>query len=162
MPDLAPPISDSPNDAPNGLHAAKVDDKGRLKLPVKFQEYLAKFAEKKLYITSIDEQTGQIYDIATWRENRKLFNKHPDPKRASRVSFLADVYGDDGEVDAQGRLLLPVELRRLLGCENQTVRLRAFRGHIEILNDALYQQRKLEAGRSPREDADEMYLAGMQ
>ncbi len=65
-------------------------------------------------------------------------------------------------MDAQGRILLPVELRRLLEIENQNVKLRAFKGHIEILNERVYQSRKNDPARNAKEDADALFRAGMQ
>ncbi|MSV29115.1 MAG: hypothetical protein EXQ52_10295 [Bryobacterales bacterium] len=162
VPDQPVQTTQEPIEPPNGLYNARVDDKGRLKLPSGFQEFFGALAEKKLYITTVDEEVGQIYPIAVWRLNRKLFNDLPDPARAARVSFLADEYGADSEMDAQGRILLPVELRRLLEIENQNVKLRAFKGHIEILNERVYQGRKNDPARNAKEDADALFRAGMQ
>jgi len=46
------------------MYPARVDDKGRLKLPVGFQQYFAGLQEKKLFVTSLDRRIGQIYSIA--------------------------------------------------------------------------------------------------
>ena len=43
----APPL-----EPPRGIYPARLDDKGRLKLPVQFQQYLAAFPEKKLFVAS--------------------------------------------------------------------------------------------------------------
>src|SRR5258705_9013214 len=105
------------------MYPARVDDKGRLKLPVCFQEYFSALTEKKLFVTSLDRRIGQIYPIAVWRENKKFLNDHrQNPKAASRISFNADDMGADSEMDGQGRVLLPPEMRRELGIENESVR----------------------------------------
>ena len=44
------------NEPPNGMYPARVDDKGRLKLPVGFQEYISGLPEKKLFVTSLDRR----------------------------------------------------------------------------------------------------------
>ena len=41
---------------------------------------------------------------------------------------------------SQGRLVIPAALRKTLGIEDQTVRLRVFRGYIEILSERMYQE----------------------
>ncbi len=162
MADQVVPTIQEPVEPPNGLYNARVDEKGRLKLPAGFQEFFGALPEKKLYITTVDEEVGQIYPISVWRVNRKLFNELDDPARAARVSFLADEYGGDSEMDSQGRILLPVELRRLLEVESRNVKLRAFKGHIEILNEKVYLSRKNDPARNAKEDANALFKAGMQ
>ncbi len=58
------------------MYPGRVDDKGRLKLPVGFQQYIAGLPEKKLFVTSLDRRIGQIYPIANWRENKKFLYEY--------------------------------------------------------------------------------------
>jgi DNA-binding transcriptional regulator/RsmH inhibitor MraZ len=162
VPDQPILTEQAPIEPPNGLHNAHVDDKGRLKLPEGFKAYFGALKEKKLYITTVDAEVGQIYPIASWRLNRNIFNDLPDPELAARVSFLADEYGGDSEMDGQGRILLPVTLRRFLEVENQNVKLRSFKGHIEILSERVYLARKNDPARNAKKDADALFRAGMQ
>lgn len=64
-------------------------------------------------------------------------------------------------MDRQGRVQLPPELRRELNLEAQTVRVRANRGHIEILNQAMYDELKSEARQVTREDLNKLEMAGL-
>src|SRR5215467_614449 len=131
------------------MYPARVDDKGRLKLPVGFQQYLAGLAEKKLFVTSFDRRVGQIYPIANWRETKKfLYSQTENAKPASRIAFNAQDLGADSEMDNQGRVLLPPEMRRELGIENQSVRLFAYKGHVQILSEAMYEEQKKQAAAS--------------
>src|SRR5215471_10573900 len=141
------------------MYSAGVDDKGRLKLPVKFQEYIAKLPEKKLFVTSLDRRIGQIYPIANWRANKKFFLDNP--RAAASVAFNAQDLGADAEMDGQGRLQIPSEMRRELGIENQTVRLFAYRGRIEILSEPVYQDRKQQALASAAADQEKLESAGL-
>jgi MraZ protein len=128
------------------MYPARVDDKGRLKLPVDFQAYFSGLPEKKLFVTSLDRRIGQIYPIANWRENKKfLYAYRENPAAAGTIAFNAQDLGADSEMDGQGRVLLPPEMRRELGIENQTVRLFAYKGRIEILSEPIYEQRKQNA-----------------
>jgi transcriptional regulator MraZ len=144
------------------MYPARVDEKGRLKLPVVFQQYFTGLPEKKLFVTSLDRRIGQIYPIAVWRENKNfLYGYRDNPKAAARIAFNAQDLGADSEMDGQGRILLPPEMRRELGIEDQSVRLFAYRGRIEILSEALYAQRKQESAASAEADVETLEGAGM-
>src|SRR5438445_469324 len=54
------------------MYPGKLDDKGRLKLPAVFLEYFGELGEKKLFVTSINRRTAQIYPTSVWRKNKKL------------------------------------------------------------------------------------------
>lgn len=158
---LATPI-DPQNEPPNGMYPARVDDKGRLKLPVGFQQYFAGLPEKKLFVTSLDRRIGQIYPIANWRETKKfLYGQTENSKPAARVAFNAQDLGADSEMDNQGRVLLPPEMRRELGIENQSVRLFHYKGRIEILSEPIYQERKVQATASATADLETLEGAGL-
>lgn len=147
---------------PNGMYSARVDDKGRLKLPVCFQEYFGALAEKKLYVTSLDRRTGQIYTAADWRLNKKFLAEYrTSPEKARQTAFNANDLGADSEMDGQGRILLPPEMRRELGIENQTVRLFAERGHIELYSEAVYQETRGEATQSARANRESLERDGL-
>jgi MraZ protein len=150
------------NEPPNGMYPARVDDKGRLKLPVGFQQFISGLPEKKLFVTSLDRRIGQIYPIANWRENKKfLYDYRDNPKSASRIAFNAQDLGADSEMDSQGRVLLPPEMRRELGIENQSVRLFAYKGRIQILSEAIYEEQKRQAAASAESDLETLEGAGL-
>ena len=145
------------------MYPARVDDKGRLKLPVGFQEYFAGLPEKKLFVTSLDRRIGQIYPIANWREAKKfLYGQTENSKPARRIAFNAQDLGADSEMDNQGRVLLPPEMRRELGIENQSVRLFHYKGRIEILSEARYAERKQAASEAAAADLEALEDAGLQ
>jgi MraZ protein len=150
------------NEPPNGMYPGRVDDKGRLKLPVGFQQYIAGLPEKKLFVTSLDRRIGQIYPIANWRENKKfLYEYRENPKSAGRIAFNAQDLGADSEMDGQGRVLLPPEMRRELGIENQSVRLFAYKGRVQILSEAIYEEQKRQAAASAEADLETLERAGL-
>src|SRR3979411_1334913 len=128
------------------MYPARVDDKGRLKMPVGFQEYFSGRPAKKLFVTSLDRRIGQIYPIANWREAKKfLYGQKENSTAARRIAFNAQDLGADSEMDNQDSVSLPREMRRELGIENQSVRLFHYKGRIEILSETIYQERKREA-----------------
>ncbi len=128
---------------PRGFHPARVDEKGRLKLPSIFQEYLGKLGEKTVFITTLDRSTARIYTSSVWAANEKFF---ADPGEAAAewaeaVAFVANHYGADSDLDNQGRVLVPQELRKELGIENQPVWLGHEQGAIAVYGEAMYQQK---------------------
>ncbi len=144
------------------MHNGKLDDKGRVKLPVQFQEYLNSFAERKLFVTSIDRSTAQIYPISVWRKNEELLKDFKaDPRVAKSVAFNANDLGGDAEMDAQGRVLLNPELRRELDMDGQALRVYSERGRIQILTEVVYQAQRLAAQKAALENVEKMEREGL-
>ncbi|MFN3322643.1 MAG: hypothetical protein ACK5AZ_04030 [Bryobacteraceae bacterium] len=149
-PEIKPAATVEP---PRGFYPARVDDKGRLKLPVRFQEYLGSLPEKRLFVTSLDGSIARIYPNSVWKENEEIFrNNRTNPRAAQRIAFLANALGADAEMDGQGRVLLPPELRRKLGIENQSVQLLFYRGRVDIYSQELYERELRLAEESQAED----------
>ncbi len=148
-------------EAPRGMYSARLDDRGRLKLPSDFQKYLDIFREK-LFVTSMDRRTARIYPMHLWRENETLFeNYRDDPTVSQNVAFTAAELGSETEMDNQGRILFSVELREALGIDNQQVRLYHPRGRIDVLSDAVFKARQQQASASPEQDLHKMEGAGL-
>ena len=139
-----------------------MDDKGRAKLPVSFQQFFAALREKKLFVTSLDRRTAQIYPMESWRQTEKFFDSYKDnPAAARKVAFNAADLGAETEMDSQGRVLFSPELRRALGIENAAVRLFAYKGRIEVLSEAVYEERKQQAATVTQEELDALEAAGL-
>ncbi len=110
----------------------------------------------------MDRKVALIYPIAIWRENEKFFETYrDDPKKARLAAFNANELGAESDMDAQGRILLPPELRREFGIEDQPVRIYAHKGKIEILSEPVYQQRKQEALQLTDDDLATLQIAGL-
>jgi DNA-binding transcriptional regulator/RsmH inhibitor MraZ len=129
-------------DAPRGVFRAAVDDKGRLKLPASIVQYLEALRERKVFITTLDEAEARIYPLSVWRETEKMLQAPgPDSDERNDVALIAANYGLDVEMDAQGRVTLPTELRKILGLEGDEARLHCFQGRINVLGSAEYERR---------------------
>lgn len=147
---------------PRGMFPGRLDDKGRVKVPAALQQYLAALREKTLFVTSLDRRIAQIYPIAAWRENEKFFETYKDdPRLARSVAFNAADLGSEVEMDTQGRVLFSPELRRELGIENAPVKLFHYRGHIEVLSEKIYEERKAQAAQLAEEDLRKLEAAGL-
>jgi DNA-binding transcriptional regulator/RsmH inhibitor MraZ len=139
------PVSNAspPGELPRGRYPARLDDKARLKLPADFIKFFKSLPETKLYLTSLDRQIAHLYPIAEWRVNEKLLDTYQeDPDAADNIAFIAADLGADVEMDAQGTIIVHPDLRRELEMEGQELHLIAYKGHVEILTDARYKERK--------------------
>ena len=144
------------------MYPSRLDEKGRIKMPVAFQQYFSALPEKKLFVTSLDRRIAQIYPMEVWRQNERFFETYREnPKLAKKIAFNSADLGIEAEMDSQGRITFPPELRRELGMEDQTVRLFAYRGRIEVLSEKIYEERKREAIGAGPEDVESLEAAGL-
>src|ERR1700739_4675759 len=95
-----------------GNHPTRVDEKGRLKVPAEFKRVIDEKYSTKFYITSLDGRVAQIYPFEEWRQLEQklagLSTFNPTKKKClSRVNY----WGQQVEMDGQGRLLMPQLLR---------------------------------------------------
>jgi MraZ protein len=90
---------------------AKVDEKGRLKIPSVFLDELKEYGNQ-FYITSTTGETARIYPMKVWSEIEDKLAQKPSTDVAKRKFLMRTSYfGQVAELDGQGRLLLPVVLR---------------------------------------------------
>jgi MraZ protein len=95
-----------------GNHPTRVDEKGRLKVPAEFKRVIDEKYGAQFYITSQDGRVAQIYPFEEWERIEQklaaLSNFNPTKKKfLTRTNY----YGQQVEMDGQGRLLLPQLLR---------------------------------------------------
>ena len=127
---------------PHSIAQARVDDKGRLKLPAEFCEYLTQLGVEKVFITTVDLQLARIYPIPLWKSNENLFANAGDlAELAEDVAYIAKYFGGDSEIDAQGRVLIPAALRKQLNLESQPVWLDCYNGGINVAGKAIHEAR---------------------
>jgi len=135
---------------PLGIYTSRCDDKGRLRLPKEFEDFLRTFPEPEFFVTSLDGSIARIYPIRTWMENQKvLADFEEDPAMAEDQGFLADHWGGVSTIDAQGRILVPPVLRRKIGIEDQKVNVRFYRSAVEVYSEAESERRLERAMNAP-------------
>jgi MraZ protein len=90
---------------------AKVDEKGRLKIPAVFLDALEEYGSQ-FYITSTTGESVRIYPMKVWSEIEDKLAKVSSQNRAKRKFLMrTSYYGQAVELDGQGRVLLPAVLR---------------------------------------------------
>jgi len=95
-----------------GNHPAKVDPKGRLKLPAGFKELVDEANVTQFYITSTDGKKAEVWPLAEWERQESLLAETSTMDDAvEKYLNLTSYYGQQVEMDKEGRLLLPQILR---------------------------------------------------
>lgn len=94
-----------------GNIVARIDAKGRLKVPNAFRSAIAEEHGDALYVTSITGQSVLIYPMPVWEGIEDALRKAPS--RPSRRKFVDRVnyFGQQAEFDGQGRVLIHGRLR---------------------------------------------------
>ena len=95
-----------------GNAPARIDDKGRLKVPNAFRTLVERTHGRELFITSLTGEYVRIYPMPVWLEIEQKLGEMPST-HPSRLRFLDRVnyFGQAGELDTQGRVIIPPRLR---------------------------------------------------
>jgi MraZ protein len=95
-----------------GNAPARIDDKGRLKVPNAFRSLIESRYGRELFVTSLTGENVRIYPMPVWTEIEQRLGGMPSTNPA-KLRFLDRVnyFGQLGELDGQGRVLIPVRLR---------------------------------------------------
>ena len=137
-----------------GNYPAKVDDKGRVKVP---GAYLAELRElgEQFYITSENGDHARLYPMKFWKEIEDKLAR-VSSHNAAKKKFLArtNYYGQVVELDGQGRILIPAVLRESAQMKGE-VDIQGQLTYLEVWNHALFLE---QLNRNPitAEDLDEL------
>jgi MraZ protein len=95
-----------------GSAPARVDEKGRLKVPNAFRAQIEEAFGPEIFVTSVHGTNVLLYPLAIWRALEEKLAALPAVHRA-KAKFLERVnyYGQDAALDGQGRILIPQILR---------------------------------------------------
>jgi MraZ protein len=99
-----------------GNHAAKIDDKGRLKIPNAFRALIQAQHGTELFVTSLTGESVTIYPLPVWVALEEKLAQVPStlPARA-RYLDRVNYYGQVAEIDVQGRVVIHPRLRDAAG-----------------------------------------------
>jgi MraZ protein len=95
-----------------GNAPARIDEKGRLKVPNAFRALVESKYGRELFLTSVTGEYVRIYPMPVWLEIEEKLGAMPST-HPSRLRYLDRVnyYGQIAELDTQGRVIIPVRLR---------------------------------------------------
>jgi MraZ protein len=99
-----------------GNQPAKIDEKGRLKIPNAFRALVEEQHGRALYLTSLTGVSVRIYPMPEWLALEERLARAPsiNPSR-SRFLDRVNYFGQVSEFDNQGRVLIPPRLRESAG-----------------------------------------------
>jgi MraZ protein len=140
-----------------GSYSARIDDKGRLKIPNAFKAFVEEqHGASGLYVTSVTGESVRVYPMPAWVAVEQRLARMPTAHPA-RLKFLDRVnyYGQVGEFDAQGRVVIPARLRDSAGMTGDVDVL----GQVEYLEVWNHERFLAKLQREPFTDDDARALA---
>ncbi|HXG54854.1 MAG TPA: hypothetical protein VNJ03_05695, partial [Vicinamibacterales bacterium] len=99
-----------------GNYAAKIDDKGRLKIPNAFRALIEGQHGAEVFVTSLSGEYVRIYPMPVWLAHEEKLARVPSTHPARLKYFdRVNYYGQTAEIDAQGRVVIHSRLRDTAG-----------------------------------------------
>ena len=139
-----------------GNYTARIDSKGRLKVPTPFRRIVEEKHGSGVYVTSLTGENVRIYPLPEWEaiEQRLALLPSMDP---ARRKFLdrTNYYGQQAAMDGQGRILIHPLLRKSAGIYGDVAVL-GYLTYLEVWELEKIQQRLLS---DPYTEEDEAAIA---
>ncbi|MFN2454191.1 MAG: division/cell wall cluster transcriptional repressor MraZ [Pyrinomonadaceae bacterium] len=141
-----------------GNYTARIDSKGRLKVPTSFRRLIEEQHGGEFYVTSLTGESVRIYALPEWEAIEARLALLPSMDTARR-KFLdrTNYYGQQATLDGQGRLLIHPLLRRSAGVIGDVAVL-GYLTYMEVWELEKFQQRLLS---DPYTEADEVAIASL-
>ena len=135
-----------------GNHPTRVDEKGRLKVPAEFKRVIDEKYGTQFYITSRDGDVAQVYPFEEWERIEQklagLSNFNPAKKKfLERTNY----WGQQVEMDGQGRLLIPQLLREDAQIKGE-VAVSGYLNYLEVRNLEAYRKKIKEEKLTPQDE----------
>ena len=139
-----------------GNYTARIDSKGRLKVPTTFRRYIEERHGTEIYVTSLTGESVRVYPLPEWEsiEGRLALLPSMDP---ARRKFLdrTNYYGQQATIDGQGRILIHPLLRKSAGIVGEVAVL-GYLTYLEVWELERFQQRLIS---DPYREEDEATIA---
>ena len=143
-----------------GNHPTRVDEKGRLKVPSEHKRTADEaFGGGSFYITSQDGERAEIYPMKQWEAIEEALGKKSSSAAKQKFLDVTGYYGQQVEMDAQGRLLIPQLLRERAGLVGDV----AVVGQLTklVVTNVVRYEAKLAAAPMTDADRDALALEGL-
>jgi MraZ protein len=124
-----------------GSAPTRIDDKGRLKIPTLLRGLIQDQRGPDVFVTSVTGESVRIYPMAVWLDAEQRLLKAPG-NHPSILKFLDRVsyYGQESELDAQGRIVIPQQLRDSASIVGE-VRVFGKIDYLEVWNEERFAQK---------------------
>lgn len=142
-----------------GNNPARVDEKGRLKLPADFKRWVDEMYGPQFYITSKDGERAEIWPLKEWEQIEQSLALAPSSAAKQKFLDVTNYYGQVVEMDSQGRLLMPQLLREKADLKGDVAVLGQHK-KLVVINDERAQA-KIAAAPLTGEDLDSLAIPGL-
>lgn len=134
-----------------GSALAKVDEKGRLKVPASFRASMESKFGAEFFVTSLRGDSVRIYPLEVWtRVEERIARVSSMNPAVIRFKNAVNYFGQTGTMDGQGRLLIHPLLRERANVSGEVVVL-GQQDFLEVWNRAAFEDR---LAAEPLSDAD--------
>jgi MraZ protein len=139
-----------------GSAPAKIDDKGRLKIPTGFRRVLEDHYGREVFITSVVGDSVLLYPLKVWEDFEKRLATLPSTDSTKR-RYLERVsyYGQQAQLDGQGRVVVPQLLRESADMAGEVI-VSGRLDHLEVWNHERLRKRFAD---QPFSEEDFQYLS---
>lgn len=106
-----------------GFSTLSIDGKGRLAIPSRYRKRLSSDTDKCLVLTlNPRDRSLWLYPLSAWEQvEAKLAALSDFDKQERRTKQMMRGYATDCQIDAQGRILIPQELRDYAELRKQVI-----------------------------------------
>lgn len=141
-----------------GNHPARIDDKGRIKVPNGFRTLIEQQYGSELFVTSVTGEYVRLYPMAVWLEIERRLAEVPSTN-PSKLRFLDRVnfFGQAAAMDKQGRVVVPPLLRESAAMAGE-VSVLGLQNHLAVWNQKRLSERLFK--KEPFTDDDGRVLSG--
>ena len=124
-----------------GNHPARIDDKGRLKVPNGFRTFVETQYGAEMFVTSVTGEFVRLYPMAVWLEIERRLAAVPSTN-PSKQRFLDRVnfFGQAVTMDRQGRVVVPPLVRESAAMAGE-VSVLGLQNHLAVWNQRRLQER---------------------
>jgi MraZ protein len=124
-----------------GNHPARIDDKGRIKVPNGFRTLIEQQYGTEVFVTSVTGDYVRLYPMAVWLEIERRLAEVPSTN-PSKLRFLDRVnfFGQAAAMDKQGRVVVPQLLRESAAMAGE-VSVLGLQNHLAVWNQKRLQER---------------------
>jgi len=126
-----------------GSYRAKIDVKGRLKIPTKYFNIMLETFGRDIFVTSHNGKHAIIYPMIAWREIEdkmlKLPSMNPDKRKFLNIT---NYYGQQTQLDAQGRAVIQPALRESAVLQGEVVVV-GLLNYLEVWNNEEFVKKQL-------------------
>jgi division/cell wall cluster transcriptional repressor MraZ len=114
-----------------GSSTINMDIWGRVKIPSEFLRVFEEYG-KEVFITSIDLRNILVYPLAEWMKIATRDSEKADDPLVRRSMLRINRHGLKTEIDEQGRILIPKELREVTNLKGK-IEIEGREDHLELM-----------------------------